>query len=161
MGLDMYLQARSYVSNWNFEIERNGENETFHKVLDLFPQVKSLCNDEATPSFDITFNVAYWRKANAIHAWFVKECGGGIDECQPIYVPREKLVELLELCKQVVKQPAMASSTLPSQSGFFFGSTEYDDWYMEDIKRTVKVLTKVLKEVPDNSRWSFIYQASW
>jgi hypothetical protein len=157
----MYLQARSYVSNWNFEIERNGENETFNKVLDLFPQVQGLCGNDSAPAFEINFNVAYWRKANAIHQWFVDKCGGGVDECQPIRVEREQLVELLELCKQVVKQPAMASSTLPTQSGFFFGSTEYDDWYMEDIKQTVEVLTKVLKQIPDDYHWSFIYQASW
>lgn len=159
MGLDMYLMARKYVSNWSHQVERHGENEQYHAVIKTFGADNLITSD--CPAIKVEFNVMYWRKANAIHSWFVNECGGGVDECQPIYVERSKLVELLELCKQVALQPANASSTLPTQSGFFFGSTEYDEWYMEDIKRTIEGLERVLKEVPDDFDWSFVYQASW
>ena len=160
MGLDMYLLAETYVSNWNFEIERNGENQRFNDTVALYPEIKGLVTD-SSPYFTVSFNVGYWRKDNQIHNWFVKECGGGVDECQRIHVPREKLVELRDLCKQVIKQPALASSTLPTASGFFFGSTDYDEWYLVGVKNTIKMLDKVLKQIPDDHRWSFIYQASW
>ena len=159
MGLDMYLMARKYVSNWQHQIERHGENEQYNKVLDVFGAHELVTSD--CPAIKVEFNAVYWRKANAIHSWFVNECGEGVDECQQIFVPREKLVELLNLCKQVALQPAKASSTLPTQSGFFFGSTEYDEWYMDDIKRTIVELERVLEQVPDNYEWNFIYQASW
>lgn len=159
MGLDMYLMARKYVSNWQHQIERHGENEQYNAVIKTFNANNLITSD--CPAVKVEFNVMYWRKANAIHSWFVNECGGGVDECQPIYVERSKLVELLELCKQVALQPANASATLPTQSGFFFGSTEYDEWYLEDIKRTIEGLERVLKEVPDDFDWSFVYQASW
>ena len=42
--------------------------------------------------------VGYWRKANAIHGWFVRECGNNVDECQEIPVSKIKLLELQALC---------------------------------------------------------------
>lgn len=159
MGLDMYLMARKYVSNWKHQIERHGENNEYHAVLEAFG-AQALVTDEC-PAVKVEFNVMYWRKANQIHQWFVDECGGGVDECQVINVEREKLVELLELCKKVALQPANAPEVLPTSSGFFFGSTEYDEWYMEDIKHTIEGLERVLEQVPDSFEWNFVYQASW
>lgn len=159
MGLDMYLSARKYISNYRFEIEKHGENMEFNAVLDTFGAHELVSGD--CPAIKVEFNVMYWRKANAIHQWFVDNCGEGVDECQTIYVPREKLVELLELCKKVASQPATAETTLPTQSGFFFGNTEYNDWYFEDIKDTIVGLERVLANVPDDYHWNFIYQASW
>jgi len=47
--------------------------------------------------------VGYWRKANAIHGWFVRELAGGVDECQPIHVSRENLVVLRQLCLEALR----------------------------------------------------------
>jgi hypothetical protein len=157
MGLDMYLEARKYVSNYNFEVERNGENAQYHSIIQAVNAGDFITDD--VPSVEVKVNVMYWRKSNQIHNWFVNELAGGKDECQPIYVERENLVTLLELCKQVASQPANANKALPTSSGFFFGSTEYDEWYMQDIKRTIKGLEHILKTVPQD--WSFNYQASW
>jgi hypothetical protein len=96
--------------------------------------------------------------ANAIHAWFVRECQDGRDECQTTFVPKEKLQELLDLCKHVLK--TRDASPLPPQSGFFFGSTAVDDWYWEDILKTVKTLKAVL-EAPALKGCDLYYRASW
>ena len=42
--------------------------------------------------------VGYWRKANAIHGWFIRECADGVDECQEIPVSTIKLLELHVQC---------------------------------------------------------------
>jgi hypothetical protein len=42
--------------------------------------------------------VGYWRKANAVHGWFVRECADGVDECQEIPVSKIKLLELQAQC---------------------------------------------------------------
>jgi hypothetical protein len=55
--------------------------------------------------------------------------------------------------------PALAEELLPTQEGFFFGSTEYDEWYMESVKETHDKLSVLLDKIPDG--WSFKYQASW
>jgi hypothetical protein len=72
------------------------------------------------------------------------------------------LVKLRDLCESVIKQPAMAGDILPPTPGFFFGTYEIDEWYMEDMKHTVNALNHILSTVPaDEWNWDFIYRASW
>jgi hypothetical protein len=101
----------------------------------------------------------YWRKANAIHKWFVENIQGGEDNCQRYYVEREQLVELRDLCAKLCTQREMAEETLPTADGFFFGSTEYDEWYWNDIEGTVQGLDKALQAFDD--KWQFHYRSSW
>ena len=162
MGLDMYLYRQQYVSGYEHQrkVEKNQAR------VNLFDSLVSLLG--VTPSADsphMTFDVcvAYWRKANAIHKWFC-ELDGGLDECQKIAVSVEKLRELRNLCDLVLLQPAIAEDVLPPQAGFFFGSDEVDEWYMQDMKNTVTMLDEILKDIPlDANPWdySFTYQASW
>jgi hypothetical protein len=51
----------------------------------------------------------------------------------------------------------LAEELLPSHSGFFFGSTEYDEWYFKDLTRTVEIIDRCLASKFDY----FEYQASW
>ena len=147
MGLDMYLYAEKFVSNMDY---RN-EQDKFNAI------VSALEAQEFTMGHVIAeVEVAYWRKANAIHAWFV---GDKEDDCSPIYVNREQLETLQHLCQQVLIDPALAGELLPTQGGFFFGSTEYDDWYMDNIKETYDKLSVLLAKIPEG--WTFKYQASW
>lgn len=150
MGLDMYLRASKYTSP-------NFSPELYSAVLDNV-NVEVVPRKDV-PSIEVEVGVAYWRKANAIHQWFVDNCQDGVDDCRPAYVSREKLQQLLDLAKQVKADPELASELLPTASGFFFGSTEYDEWYMQDIDLTIEQLEQVLKTT--NEDWSFEYQSSW
>ena len=107
-----------------------------------------------------TVQVLPTRKANAIHAWFVENCQEGRDECQETWVGREQLQALVEVCKQVLSDKKKAAELLPSASGFFFGSTEYDEWYYQDVEYTVTRLEKVLAD-PALQKCDFYYQSSW
>ena len=155
MGLDMYLYRREYLSNYSWGKDE-GRKQKFAAIADAVGIQP--CKD--APHIRVEVCVAYWRKANAIHKWFC-DLDGGRDECQNIYVTREKLVELRDLCASVISQPAMAASVLPTQQGFFFGSYDYDEWYMEDMKNTVDQLDEILRDVPEDSWTDFIYRASW
>jgi hypothetical protein len=55
--------------------------------------------------------------------------------------------------------PEYAQEMLPPSAGFFFGSTEVDDWYWEDIKDTIDKLNDALEQSVDDAM--FEYQASW
>ena len=154
MGLDMYLHAKRYESNYAFQIERNGENETFKTILEA---VGGYVTPES-PAVEVVATVGYWRKVNAVHNWFVNELAGGKDECQPIYVGREDLVRLREICVRVLHDHSLAEDLLPTGAGFFFGGTEYDEWYFEGLQDTVSQINEALA-LPD--QWSFEYQASW
>jgi hypothetical protein len=147
MGLDMYLYAEKFVSN----MEYRNEQDQFNRI------VSALEAEQFTMGHVIAeVEVAYWRKANAIHAYFV---GEEEDDCTPIRVDREQLKTLQDACQQVMDNPALAEELLPTQGGFFFGSTEYDEWYMDSIKETHDKLSQLLAVIPDG--WSFKYQASW
>ena len=159
MGLDMYLEARKYVSKSNWKDGEPSPNPDYSSLVALAPE--GATEKALFGSANISLTVGYWRKANAIHKWFC-DLDGGRDECQEIHVNREKLMELRSLCESIVLQPSMAESTLPPQPGFFFGSYEIDDWYMEDMKETVGIIDHVLKVFPeDDWDWSFVYHASW
>ena len=43
--------------------------------------------------------IIYWRKANAIHKWFVENVQEGVDDCGEYEVTVEQLTELRDLCK--------------------------------------------------------------
>jgi len=101
---------------------------------------------------------AYWRKANQIHSWFVKNVQDGVDECREHRVSVEQLKELLGTCQMALatKDPSL----LEPQGGFFFGGTDIDEWYWNDIKDTIEQMERVLA-TPDIDSYSFSYQSSW
>jgi len=107
--------------------------------------------------------IGYWRKANAIHSWFVRECQAGVDECQETLVSSDKLLDLLakvwdilSLADTHMPWKATAAKTLPSQAGFFFGSTDYDNYYLDNLRNTENILLKAIKETEP-----IYYQSSW
>ena len=59
-----------------------------------------------------------------------------------------------------VEDPSVAEKLLPSTSGFFFGSTAYDQYYVEDIKKTIEIVKKVL-ETTDFDTQMIYYISSW
>lgn len=145
MGLDMYLSAKRYM--WYNETE-------------LKDQVGDpLALPEGIKVEEVIAQAAYWRKANQIHLWFVNNVQEGKDDCGAYYVSRDQLLELIGLCKQIQADEKLAEELLPSRSGFFFGSTEYDEYYMHDINSTVIQLERAL--TLDVKQWSFEYRASW
>lgn len=59
---------------------------------------------------------------------------------------------------EVVVDSSVAQELLPSQSGFFFGGTDYDQWYVRDLQRTEKILVEALAETDE---CEFEYHSSW
>jgi len=64
------------------------------------------------------------------------------------------------LCKQVLKEPGKAPELLPTQDGFLFGSTEYNNRYFQSLDYTIDVLEAELKE-HENQSQEYEYQSSW
>jgi hypothetical protein len=159
MGLDMYLEARRYVSGYKHSGEE--ENELFRQIVDAVDMGE--IHDERFAT--VSVNVAYWRKANAIHDWFVREVQDGEDDCKTYFVSREKLMELEELCRRVVQsgEPEVAKELLPTASGFFFGDTSYDEYYFEQIEWTAQRLAELLIKFPESGMRGvdFYYNSSW
>jgi hypothetical protein len=152
MGLDMYLYRKTYVKNWDSTNKWEVNITVGGKPTYIDPEKITYITEE----------VGYWRKANAVHKWFVDNVQNGNDDCGEYYVSPEKMEELLNLCQAVLNNPSESSQHLPTASGFFFGNTEYNSYYLDDINQTVKVLTEALESYnQNNSDSSYYYQSSW
>ena len=95
MGLDMYLTKKTYVKQWDHQKPEERHEVTVKKGGEIHPFIKT---DRVS---GVVEEVMYWRKANAIHGWFVDNCQNGIDECQMSIVTRAQLIELKELCEKL------------------------------------------------------------
>lgn len=105
--------------------------------------------------------VGYFRKANQIHRWFVKNVQDDVDDCGTYPVSRAKISQLLGLVEAVLDGKEEPRDVLPTQSGFFFGSTDYSEWYMEDMKDAKRILTSILDNEDLKKDWKLQYHASW
>jgi hypothetical protein len=143
MGLDMYLNAKRFI--WY------NEDGVSDLVSQAFPELKGRAVKQ------VIVEAMYWRKCNAIHKWFVDNVQEGTDDCGDYYVSREQLEALRQLILKVLD--TKDARGLPPQEGFFFGSTDVDDYYWQDLRRTADELEKVLEEFPES--WDFEYHSSW
>ena len=144
MGLDMYLSAKKFL--WSFNESDTQVSKEIQDKINVNRRVK-----------EVVIEAAYWRKANQIHSWFVDNVQDGIDECEPHHVSREQLQELLNTCRIAIDRKD--KNLLPPQEGFFFGSTEINDDYWNDIKYTAIEIETLLAELDDS--WEFEYCAGW
>lgn len=49
---------------------------------------------------------------------------------------------------------------LPTEGGFFFGSTDYDEYYIDKTKETIRIIEGVLKTTNFEDEY-IIYTSSW
>ena len=61
---------------------------------------------------------------------------------------------------EVIVNADEVAALLPTQGGFFFGGTEYDNWYMRGVEYTIDILTRVL-ETTDFEKEMVYYGSSW
>ena len=151
MGLDMYLDAEYYIGgHWEHrkvsgkvELVSNGKKISFKgkEVASIVTQIGS------------------WRKANHIHKWFVDNVQEGNDNCGRYSVSREQLEALDNLCVRVLADKNLAQELLPTADGFFFGSTQYDEYYIGDIVDTRELIKKAFNHIKKGA--DVYYSSSW
>jgi hypothetical protein len=150
MGLDMYLTAEKFLSDF-FE----DDAAKTKKIQKYFPELT------AGKIKTISAEVGYWRKANAVHNWFVQKCQDGVDECQKTWVSKDRIQDLLDTVNKVLADKQLAEELLPTASGFFFGGTDYNEWYFQDLEDTKKICENVLSLLEQEKGWDIYYQSSW
>ena len=198
MGLDMYLYAEKYISNVSESMaEKFPEYRTERKVYQEFNSL--IGGSLPTPEYggiNIAKCVGYWRKANAIHGWIIREVANNVDECQRIDLDRTDLIRLRDECVNALADRANATPAVDTTktikegegidvakaimnemlaqrkntntltvdeplspiSGFFFGSTEKDEWYYNALEYTVETINSLLA---NGDEWQYYYRASW
>ena len=116
--------------------------------LDMYLQRKPR-KDEEVDAVDL----GYWRKANSIHAYFTRDLEDGEDNMRNVHVNKKDLMDLKERCIKVLAGgPEVAKELLPTAAGFFWGDTDYGEWYLRDIQDTLEIVSEVLDDWKPNDR---------
>jgi hypothetical protein len=112
--------------------EKRKANEEHQKYADSRPDPED---------YGMTSNGSF-RKVNFLVAFF-----DYWDNCQFKEITLDEIKELLARCRAILKHKSKkkAEYLLPTTSGFFFGSTEYDKWYFEDVKEVREWAKSVIK----------------
>ena len=161
MGLDMYLTKRIYIGA---HYDHRKVQGSIHITVGGTPIPINLKDVDT-----INMRAGYWRKANQIHKWFVENVQDGDDNCGEYYVSEAHLKDLLNTINAVLASSTpdeTAMELLPPTSGFFFGSTELDKWYWDDLRESKKIIDAALRDLEEESKIpsvyiSFYYTSSW
>lgn len=78
-------------------------------------------------------NVGYFRKVNFLVKFF-EDKGFDTPNQTPFRLIKKDAEELLSRCDKVLNDHSLAETLLPTMSGFFFGSTNYDKYYFDDVQ---------------------------
>lgn len=94
-----------------------------------------------------------------IHNWFLRN--GRLDEdfnCNtpPLVIDKDLAKKFLSELAIVNNDHGKAEELFPTASGFFWGSTLYDEWYYDDLKNTYNVLIKEYNNTDwKNEHWEY------
>jgi len=182
MGLDMYLSKRTYVKKW----EHQKKEATFDvrvsrggKIFKGIDPEKVSYVEEEIGYWRKSNQIHNWFVANVQSGtddcgeYYVSEdnledllkiCNTILDKCKLEKTGKKETVSVLgkngleeeERDELAMTNPEVAEKLLPTQEGFFFGSTSYDSYYYDDIEATKEILEEALKSGGD-----FQYHSSW
>ena len=185
MGLDMLLIKKTYVKNWNFQKDSEKHIINIQGPLANTIDVNKInCIEEEVAYWRKANQIYNWFVNNVQNSnddcaeYFVS-----IDNLKDLQKICKTLLNSIILKDGVVQNGAsfengdfvpnfesgkmimneeLCEELLPSTKGFFFGSTNYDQWYFEDIKNTFEILTEILDSIKNNEdSVSFYYSSSW
>ena len=162
MGLDIYFYERHWL--------RPQQNKKGNLIKPSFT-IPTEMYGKGRKRFEhvsyIVCFVGYFRKANAIHKYMVDKAGYDDDveftNGRDLRILKSDILELKEICLELLglqgkKFKEKAKELLPTAEGFFWGSTEYNKWYREDLRNFVKMVNKLHLDDPDVD---VIYNADW
>lgn len=96
--------------------------------------------------------VGYFRKCNMLRKWMVDRVQYPEDgNCVDFLVSKETLEQLVADCETVLaaknqkNAESVASRVMPTQGGFFFGNTEYNEYYYNDVELIRDTVSEIIK----------------
>ena len=125
-----------------------------NEILDL-PELEERVKKEIEGAYE-EYD-AYFRKVNFLFKYY-EDRGKMYDQCYA-FTDADDIDDIIDRCKRILEHHDLAYSLLPTQSGFFFGSTDYDNWYYDDIKDCLKQMKKYRKLLKEGVTGYIIF--SW
>lgn len=137
-----YWRKANQIHKWIVDNIQNGIDDCnyYYITKEKIQELVDICNDILKQIKLIDGKVLmrdYWNY-NENEKTHILEYGIG------------KIIDKQEICEKL----------LPTQEGFFFGGTEYDEWYYEQIKYTRDRLTAII-DLLDFDKWNIYYGSSW
>ena len=189
MGLDMYLKRKKFIgAKYDFEqvkgvvyitikgkelpIDFNRlsyiEEEVgyWRKANEIHNYIVNHFNDgvdDCKPIYMSMENLEELLKVCKKVKKSIKLVSGKVVQSYTFNEKGEKVFNYTE--GKIVEDPTTCKELLPTCEGFFFGGTQYDEWYAMDIDNTIEILTRVIKEEKELNELGFYsdieYRASW
>lgn len=167
MGLDMYLIRAKKGTQEIREVLRKAIVELENKFFGEYNKLEILEKFETAIEDVSVDEVAYWRKANHIHAWFNASLAHGeIEDRERVPVALNDIKDLRANCAVVVDAfnndsdgwKKVAEEILPTEAEYFYGSTDYDEYYIQQTRETLDMLDGVIKQWDDDYEY---YYYAW
>lgn len=126
-----YNKQADYYDKWSEE-----EKAEHSRLYDAIPEQGNYGEE-----------IGYFRKVNFLMAFFGYE-----GNCEDKEISKSELEELQSRCDRVLasKDNELAASILPPQAGFFFGSTDINEYYYEDVAEVQKWVASILETLEDD-----------
>ena len=181
MGLDMYLMRRHYVQNWDHMKPSERHTVTVKGPLAKVIKPERISYIEEQVGYWRKANQIHrWFVDNCQDG--VDDCRDAYVSEEQLTELRDLCRKVLDTAKveagkvqngsrgtasgwepimedgQVITNATAVAELLPAASGFFFGSTDYDSYYLQDVQDTFDMLDALLKE---ESGGNYYYRSSW
>lgn len=115
-------------------------------------------------------SIGYLRKANVVYAFAENETAYGIDGKEVTFMTYEELLMLEDACKYVLQEgkdlaaegrfeelKELGSTHLPTKDGFFFGSTEYNEWYIQNVEWVLEEIRKIKSNIQRGEKIRIVF----
>lgn len=185
MGLDMYLSKKSYVKNWLHMHPSELHEITVKKGGDIVKSIKperiSYIVEEV--GYWRKFNALHgWFVNNCqdgvdncqesyVSMEKLKEILGILKQVKEVLDGSpKKTTSVVSGWKmnngittethqdiEVFTDVDKVNELFPTSTGFFFGGTEIDEWYKQDVENTITIFEELLAEEPSD----YYYCSSW
>ena len=148
-------KSNTYYKKWEFKLEKLG----YDPYTKTFKEIKTPDEVENVFNFDLAHyfvqESAYFRKVNFLYKYYSE-----IMKDESCIVSKQDIEELIKTCENVLSHIGnvdYAIENLPTTGGFFFGSTEYNNYYWEDVNDCLNQMKKLHKAMgnEDFALWSF------
>ena len=188
MGLDMHAHRRIYVENWDFtpkedhyqvSVTRDGKAVAGIKPEDITYVEVGLMDWRKANHIHKWFvdNVQDGQDNCGTYCVSDEKLRQLLSVCEEV-IKASKLIagtvraktvlsrdysdgEMHGTPARVIADATVAQKLLPTRDGFFFGSTEYDEFYLKDVVDTRDWLKRVLDDQANGVEGDIRYSSSW
>lgn len=98
--------------------------------------------------------IAYFRKANFLFEYFIDD----LNESETAAVlDKNSVLDIISRCNEILEDNSKGEELLPTCDGFFFGSTDYDDIYIDKVQKVLDGFEDTLSDFNDEDYFYYIY----